>query len=487
MDHPTPNATTPGAPAPAPAAATGGRRRVAVTLLLGLLLGAAVAQGQAEAPSAAVVGSLSQAWEAALSSPAMRRAEAGLQAADERAAAVAAAFDLSLSAGLRAETGAVHPDGADPDRRDPELRLDPITLSLRFDGWPSGPRADEREASALRLSVQRQQLFETAGQTLIDATERYLAALRAEQTAQLRRAQAEAAETAMDAVALRLELGSATERELREAELSLLRAQADLGGAERQAAQAREALQRLLGVAVGELSEPTLLSTEPAWPEDVLTALEARAAMRQARLQLLEAEQAAAATGRSSGPQLSWQLSAAAGDQDRRFDLGLAGSSADPRPRLDLSFAPQTGMTQLQMLGDGRAWQVGAGISLSVPLGPQGGHQREAAALDLLAAELQAAGAVEDLLLELQDRLRATQNAEAQLRLAEAVLAARLADTEEDRQRLDLGLTTATELEQGRLNADAALLDLQRAADGLLLAHMRLALALAIDPLEVLR
>lgn len=460
--------------------------------LLALPLGVAVAQeepaGQAAGPATGhPVSSLSEAWEAVLANPAMQRAGAGLQAAEARAAALGAAWDISLGMGLRADVGATHPEGADPIRRDLELRLDPITLSLRFDGWPGGPRADEREASVLRLAQQRQQLFETAAQALIDTTEQYLGALRAEQAAGLQRLRADEAAETLATVLLRIELGQATERDRREAELALLRAQTDLANAERQAQQAREALERRLGRPVAELLDPALRSSAPALPEDLLTALEARASLRQARAQVVEAQHAATGVQRSSGPQLNWQLSAAAGDQDRRFDLGLAGSSVDPRPRLDLSFAPQSGMTALQQLGDGTAWQAGAGLSLSIPLGPQGGHQREAAALDLLAAELQAAEVAEDLLLELHDRLRAVEEADGRWRLAEATLAARQADLSEEEQRGQLGLATPASLADSRLAAATALADLLRADDGLIVAHMRLALSLAIDPLEVLR
>lgn len=433
------------------------------------------------------VGSLSEAWAAVLANPAMQRADAGLQAAEARASALDAAWDLSLGMGLRADVGATHPEGADPVRRDLELRLDPITLSLRFDGWPAGPRVDEREVTALRLDQQRQQLVETAARALIDTTEQYLAALRARQSAELQRQRAAEAAEALANTLLRVDLGQATDRDRREAELALLRAETELASAERQALQAREALERRLGRPVGDLADPGLASAAPALPDDPLTALEARASLRQARTQVVEAQQAAAGVQRSSGPQLSWQLSASAGDQDRRFDLGLAGSSADPRPRIDLSFAPQSGMAALQQVGDGTAWQAGAGLSLNIPLGPQGGHQREAAALDLLAAEIQAAEVAEDLWLELHDQWRAVEEAEGRLRLAEATLAARQADAEEEAQRSQLGLATPASLADSRLAAATALSDLLRAGDGLVVAHMRLALALALDPLEVLR
>lgn len=470
MDHPTP-----------------ARRHGLVLYLLLLMLGTAMAQEHGNGPSATPVGSLSEAWEAVLANPAMRLSEAGLQAAAARTAASDAALDMSLSLGLRGDAGAIHPEGADPDHRDPELRLDPITLSLRFDAWPGGPRAAEREVGALRLAAQRQQLFETAGQALIETTELYLAAWRAEQAVELQLLRAEQAADGLAAVLLRIDLGSATEREGREAELSLLQAEVELESAERQARQAREALERLLDRPVGRLVDPSLRSEPPVLPDDPLAALEARAVLRQARAQALEAEHTAETVRRSSGPQLNWQLSASAGDQDRRFDLGFAGNNVDPRLNLDLGFAPQTGMTALQTIGDGRAWQAGAGVSLAIPLGPQGGHQREAAALDLLAAELQAAEVTEDLLLELRDRLRAVEDAEGRLRLSEATLAARQADADDEEQRVQLGLATPTSLRDSRLAVEAALSDLHRAGDGLVLAHMRLALSLAIDPLEVLR
>ena len=268
---------------------------------------------------------------------------------------------------------------------------------------------------------------------------------------------------------------------MRQAELNLQQAEIDLLTAERAAAQALEALSTTLGQAVSAVTGnlPTSTSTEP----DPARLIE-RSDVVGARLDVLEAELLASATLRDNLPSGSFDAAYSTGGEDSQLQLGAQYSMSGPnayQPRLNFSIDPDTG------LPGGITGRFSLGLSVTIPLDVALPDALRAARLNIAGAEARAEQVLALAGLELRSRQTEIAGAEAVLGLSEQILAQRQDSFAVSKQRFELGLVSQLEVREAEGNVAAARLALHQAEDELRLAHMRLALALAQNPLEVLK
>ena len=361
---------------------------------------------------------------------------------------------------------------------------DPISLNAVFNVVPYGPRYDQIRQQ--RFNVERAQaaLRSERAAVATDVTEQYQNALRASQQIALSEVQLELRERLLEAERTRLGAGTATTGDVLKAEIAVQEALQALLDAQRNEVQAFTALTTTLGVEVGAVAEDLPSSTFEVEPSEALFAL--RSDIVDARLGLAEAELTAASTLRENLPSGTLDTGFTSSTNSSVLQLGAQYSLSGPnayQPTLSFSIDPDTGVEELPDGVDVQGFSVGIGVR--VPLDVALNDALNAARLNVEQSELRLEQALTLAQLELSNAQAAVETAEANIDLAEQVLEQRQQSLQTSQQRLELGLVSPLDVQQASVSVQDAELTLVRARDALRLAHMRLAAALALEPLEV--
>ena len=450
-----------------------------------------------------------EALALALESPAVALAETNLDLARRQLEVVASPLSAQLSGGYTNTRGALESPIFPEAESLSTSGLDPLALTATVNVVPFGPRFDNAQRARWGVLRAEAGLRDARAGALLDATGRYLSALRAAQTAALRRSEVEQAATTLEATRERLEAGAASDFEVAQAEVALSGARSNLAEAERSETQALSALSLTLGVPVAAVNEPgedtlggggelgeardalqpagTGLLDPSADPlTDSLDSLLNRSDVQEARLNVLEQELTARATLRDNLPGGSLSLGYTRNVNTRALQAGVAYSTFGPdgyQPALSFSYDPNA--QSLLDEAEARASSVSVSLDVSVPLDIRLSAALRAARLNVEASRMQAERVLELARLEAAGAQDSVAAASSSLEVAGELLAQSRAALEAAQSRFELGLISPLELSQAQIDAAEAALTYARAEDALLTARLELARALALDPLEV--
>ena len=383
---------------------------------------------------------------------------------------------------------------------------------------PFGPRYDNAQRARWGVLRAESAARDARAGALLDASGRYLTALRAGQAVALRRAALDAADENLAAARTRRAAGAANDFEVTQAEVALSQARSDLAEAERNQIQALSSLSLTLGVPVsavagepggsrtvdapintvqsadsnlqgGSGGEAGMVSSEElSFGASATDPLSARSDVQDARLTVLEQELTAQATLRDNLPGGSLSLGYTRNVNTRAFQASAAYSTSGPngyQPALSFSYDPN-GKSLLDN-ADSSANNVSVNLSVSVPLDIRLSAALQAARLSVDASRMQAERVLELARLETSGARESVAAAQTSVEIAGTLLEQSRAALEAAQRRFDLGLISSLELSQANVDAASAELTYAQARDALLNARLELARALALDPLEVLR
>lgn len=433
------------------------RTALLLAALLLELAGSALAQGPAL--------SFDQVIELALQGPSVRLAELQLEQAREELAALSGLLSVNASAGY---SRSLREDGHN---------FNPITINATLNIVPYGPGFDAEVQAGQRLIQAELALRDARAGVVVDATQRYATALRNSQEVTLAAAELASARAVLEATSEQVDAGAAGPAQQLAAELTVREAEHRLSSAARALTGALEALGNLLGVEV-----PAVLGELPTATLPVGTDLQARIGqrsdVRNAKLNLAQAERSVAAAIRDTLPSGSLNLSYSSTENGQNLKLGAGFDTRSFQPNLGLSFDPDVPGA------DGSSFSLEVSIQLTLDTGTpaalQAANLTVAAARHRLEQVRSAAG------LDIAERKRALDDAEAALRLSRSRLELLQLDLEAAATRRELGLVGPLELTRAELDLEAARLASSRARDSLTLSLLRYAQSLALDPLEVL-
>ncbi len=455
-----------------------------------------------------------EALALALESPTVALAETNLDFARRQLEVVASPLSAQLSGGYTRTRGALE-SPTFPEAEDLSTSgLDPLALTTTLNVVPFGPRYDSAQRARWGVLRAESALRDARTDALLDASNRFLAALRAAQTVALRRSEVEQAATTLEATRERLGAGAATDFEVAQAEVALSGARSDLAEAERSEVQALSSLSLTLGVSVAAVApgesavdgaegpeaqvqdETTQPAGEPNLSVDPLLDpstdptdfLLNRSDVQEARLNVLEQELTARATLRDNLPGGSLSLGYTRNVNTRALQVGAAYSTVGPdgyQPALSFSYDPNAQSLLDEV--EARSSSVSVSLDVSIPLDIRLSAALRAARLNVEASRMQAERVLELARLEAAGAQNNLAAASASLEVAGELLEQSRAALEAAQRRFELGLISPLELSQAQLDAAEAALTYARAEDALLTARLDLARALALDPMEVFR
>ena len=376
--------------------------------------------------------------------------------------------------------------------------LDPLQLTTALNVVPYGPYGDRVVRGRWAVEQAEAALRDETAAVVTDVTEQYLGALRAGGNVSVARARLELAQTQREAARTGFTAGTATTAAVTAADLGAQQAEQDLQSALFAQDQALGALSVTLGREVETLAgEPPALTGASVLQSDVLQAdvlqievtdalLARRGDVLAAALNVAEAELTAAATLRDNLP--SGTLSAAYTNANDGSSLRLgaqfsSGGGNAYQPTFSAAIDPDTGLPGLAPGQVESAFSVGLGVN--IPLNAALSDALAAARLNVESAKLRAAQTVALARLEVATRAADVTGAAAALSLARQVVDQQQQNLSVARQRLELGVVGALEVQSAEVDVLAANLALRRAEDALRLARLRYLAALALDPREV--
>lgn len=418
----------------------------------------------------------------ALSSPGVRLAEMRVASAEHGLAVASSPVSASLSAGYGQTWGSLDaPTLAEP-RSLSGGDWDPFTFTATFNVVPAGPRHDALRRARWAAARAAHDLRDARAAALAGVSRDYLSALRAGQREVLRALELGLAGASLAAAEARYEVGAASEAERLQAQIALSRAESERAGAGRASLQALAALSLALNTDVRAVAgEP------PAGKTPEPTGLEAqllrRSDVREARLAVLEAELNAEAAWRNTLPSGALSVAYTRTADAQRFQLGAGFDSRSLQPSLSASYDPDAASPS--ELPQTNAASVRLGLSLEVPLDPALPAAQAAAALAVRESELQLAQTLALARLDVEIKGHELSASEATVALSQRLLEQSRRVEADTRARLELGLVSPLDVQQAELTSAEAELNLAEGQDALLLARLQLALALALDPLEV--
>ena len=174
----------------------------------------------------------------ALESPAVALAETNLDFARRQLEVVSSPLAAELSGGYTRTRGALESPVFPEAESLSESGLDPLALTATLNVVPFGPRYDNAQRARWSVLQAESAARDARADALLDASGRYLAALRAGQTVALRRAEADQAAESLTATRTRREAGAANDLQVAQAEVALSQAQSGLAEARRSQVQA---------------------------------------------------------------------------------------------------------------------------------------------------------------------------------------------------------------------------------------------------------
>lgn len=461
-------------------------RRLRVALVLVALAAAPALASEPVRPWTA----LDPAQVVAVASGSGSVALAALQA--ERARLVAEGAGAIVSGSLRTgaeatwraeDAGPAGPAGWDAS-------LGAISLSTNWLVVPAGPAYDAAQRAVRSLELALDALADARRDAVLDVLERVVTLERLGAQVALAEGRLDLALRTRDVVAEQLAAGTVSPAALADADLGALQAEGDVAAARADADAARLAFERAYGAAVDALWSPAAdplgalaaaaAAAIPAAPSGVLAPDEFDAALiesdrvREALRALDDAATALARARREAGVTVSLSARVVNTSDAGRVTVGAGWDTRSLQPSAELAYDPwnpaaaQTTAT----LAANLSWAFGGNDATAVAQA----EIDQAVALERLAQARSAAA------LELENLLRADDQARRAAALAGERYAQRLTQLASLRVRADLGQASPLDLRRAELDVLDAALSLLRADDQARSARVRLEAALGRAP-----
>ncbi len=411
--------------------------------------------------------------------PQVTLAELALEQAQKQLAVNSSLFQGEASLGYSQTWGELNAASlAEPQSLD-DGDWQPISVSGRLNVIPAGPFAETVQRAQWDVERAERNLKDERYAAFIDLTERFQSALAAKQSAEVERLALEIAELELQRISMLLASGSANESQKRQVELAVLQALESARLAEASFQQSLMALSISLGETVTDVSGTLPVSKRPANE----AALSQRSDVVNARVSVQDAELNIPAALRQALPTASLSLNYGLSPEDGRFDVGARIDSSALQPNLSLSY--DLDATNPSPLEGASSSSFSLSLSASIPLDFSVADALAAVQLNVQQAELRAEQSLELAKLDLATKEAQATSSEVQLALAEQSWLVRQDAFVTAQIRLDAGLITNLDLKQAELDLARAELSVFRAQNSARLAHMSLAVAYAVNPLEV--
>ena len=411
------------------------------------------------------------------------QAERARLAAEGAGAIVSGSLRTGAEAAWRAEdAGPAGPAGW-------ETSLGAISLSTSWTVVPAGPAYDAAQRALRSLEVARDALTDAYRDAVVDVLDRVVTLERLAAQLALADGRLDLALRSRDAVAEQLEVGTVAPAALADADLSVLQAEGDVATARADVAAARLAFERSYGVAVDALWAPArdplgalgasaaAVASQPPLalgPDEFEAALSASDRVNEAQRALDDAATALERARREAGVTVSLSASLVNTGDAGRITVGAGWDTRSLQPSAELSYdpwnsaSPQTTAT----LGANLSWAFGGDDATAIAQA----EIDQALALERLLQARSAAA------LELENLLRADDQAQRAATLAGERYAQRLTQLASVQVRADLGQVSPLDLRRAELDALDAAQSLLRADDQARSARVRLEAALGRTP-----
>ena len=423
-------------------------------------------------------------------SPAVRLARGELELAQRQLEVASSFVRGELSSGYTQSWGELSiPTPVDDEPADPITRtdnrgdFDPIGLSANFNVVPFGPSYEQILRARSALSNAENALRDARYQAVVDVTTSFQTVLAAQRNSELNAAALELANLTLAEAETRLAAGAATDAEVQAAQLTLQQVQNTQASVQANLAQTLSQLSITLGAPLTKVS-PTLppIKLEPLTLSEVR--LEQRADVAAAQIAVEDARITRDATRREYLPSGSLSLGYSVAQDGSRVAIGAGYDTQSYQPSASLSYDPDYELPEQSPEGQ-RSTAFSVGVSATIPLDVAVGSALEAGRLSIERSEAQLQRTVELAGLEVETQQLGVNSNLAAYRLAQATLEQQEARLATARRRFESGIISRLELFTLRNDALGARLELLRAEHALRLAQMQLALALAVNPLEV--
>jgi outer membrane protein TolC len=413
------------------------------------------------------------------------QAERARLAAEGAGAIVSGSLRTGAEAAWRAEdAGPAGPEGWDTS-------LGAIALSTDWVVVPAGPAYDAAQRAVRSLGLALDALADARRDAILDVLERVVTLERLAAQVTLAEGRLDLALRSRDVVAEQLAAGTVAPAAVADADLSVLQAEGEAATARADVAAARIAFERAYAVAVDALWTPAAdplgtlqaaaeaAAVDPSPPitldhDEFEAAVTASDRVREALHAVDDAATALERARREAGVALGLSARVANTSDAGRVTVGAAWDSRSLQPSADLSYDPwnpadpQTTAT----LEANLSWAFGGDVANAVAQA----EIDQALALERLRQARSAAA------LELENLLRADEQARRAAALAAERHAQRLTQLASVRVRADLGQASPLDLRRAELDAFDAALALLRADDQARSARLRLEAALDRSP-----
>jgi outer membrane protein len=456
--------------------------RTLLALLALVCAGAAASQG-AEPPTSAGGGPVPDTWitfDEALAlaavGPSSQVAAAQLEIARQDLMVALSPVRASVGAAADGELD-LSGDGGNLSAR--------LSANAVFNVVPYGPSADAIVRARNRVERAQAELRTARDEAALQAAELFAAALRARQEVEVLASAVELADMEVGAAEARRQAGAASDAAVLRAQIELTAAGNDLAAAHRNATDKLADLSTSLGVWVtGVADEIPVASAEQALQLleiDPATAVSRRNDLRAAEFDVAEAQLELAAAHRGAGPALDFGLSYSGSSGETSVQLGAGFDTGNFQPSLSttVSLGPGSPSTS--------SGRLAVGVALSIPLDRGSEANVVTSEIGLEQAQTRLEQSSRAALIEIDGLRGGTGAAAAQAELADSLELQASSALEQARAQYDSGLISIIDLRQAELSLLQARIQAARARDSYLFATMHLALALALDPLEVLQ
>ncbi len=357
--------------------------------------------------------------------------------------------------------------------------FDAITLQATFNVVPFGPKSDAIQRAKWNIKRVEQEFKDAHTNTVVGSVTEYLTTLRAAQEIILEEANIAVAQTSLDAAKARFEVGAANDIEVLQAEIALNEVQNDLVAVRQKHLQALATLSQTLGIevvkVVGEPPPAHLLELE-----DPVALLAKRSDVTDAKLTVLESKLSRDSTIRDFLPKGSVNLAYSSISDNNQVQLGAGFDMNDYQPSVNISYDPDISTASTEVNS-----QLSLSVGVNIPLDTATPAALVAAELTIEQSRVQAEQTLELAVLELTNRQNEIRLASSNIELTQQGVARAEKALGNAKKRYELGVIPIIDLKQAEADFLEAMLNNDRAQDDLLLATLKLAQTLSINPLEV--
>lgn len=423
--------------------------------------------------------SYQEALDLVRESPRLVLARQQLELTQRQLGAASSAVKAELSAGYSRRWGTLTaPEGTTPIN---DGKWDPFLLNVNFLVVPYGPGHDQVIRSSWEVERSERTLADEEATAILEVTQRFQTASETKLELALEQRRLELAEQTLQEIQMRLEAGAATETDLNQAKLAVGQSQNTVQSLEGALQQALASLSQSLGVSVtdiaGDLPESNVQVT------DVNTQLANRTDLIEARLAVQDAELSNVSAVRERLPNAALTVSYEVNPEKGQYSVGARYETSSFQPSAFINLDPDFQDPQAVAGQTERTFNVG--LSIVIPLDVAIGDALEAGRLTVSQRQLQAEQGFERALLEVQLKQLTADNAKATVALNRTNFEQAEAALEVTRQRFEAGIVGGLEIIQAEIEVERLNLELVKAQNAVTIAHMELAISLAINPLEV--